>query len=193
MKDTGPNLIEKILFQTFSVEWEDLLKIDELNADNSTKKFLDKINMLLDTYAPLKRVKKYKLKFKSKPWITLGLQKSISVKNKLLTNFINKKDPILKEECHTNYKKYRNLLSTLMKKSKQAYYDKYFERNWNNIKNTWKGIKSLISLKTVASSIPTVFSLDNGDTRTNRYDIANNFNNYFASIAETTKKHKTYT
>ena len=25
-----------------------------------------------------------------------------------------------------------------MKKNKQAYYDKYFERNWNNVKNTWK-------------------------------------------------------
>ena len=45
-----------------------------------------------------KSVSIYKLKFKSKPWITLGLQKSISVKNKLLTNFINKKDPILKAE-----------------------------------------------------------------------------------------------
>ena len=53
-------------------------KIDELNADNSIKMFLDKINMLLDTYAPLKRVKKYK-------------SKSISVKNELLTNFINRK------------------------------------------------------------------------------------------------------
>ena len=41
--------------------------------------------MLLCSYAPLKRVKKYKLKFKSKPWITLGLQKLISVKNKLYT------------------------------------------------------------------------------------------------------------
>ena len=158
---------ENFILDYFSVDWEDLLKIDELNADKSIKKFLDKINMLLDTYARLKRVKKYKLKFKSKLWTTLGLQKSISVKNKLLTNFINKKDPILKEECHTNYKKYRNLLSTLMKKSKQAYYDKYFERNWNNIKNTWKGIKSLISLKTVASSVPTVLPLDNGDTITN--------------------------
>ena len=77
-----------------------------------------------------------------------------------------------------------------MKKSKQAYYDKYFERNWNNIKNTWKGIKSLISLKTVASSVPTVLSLDNGDTITNPYDITNTFNNYFASIAETTKSIK---
>ena len=112
--------------------------------------------MLLHTSAPLKRVNKYKIKFKSKPWITLGLQKSISVKNKLLTNFINKKNPILKKEFHTNNKKYRKLLSTLMKKSKQAYYDKYFEKIWNNIKNKWKGIKSLISLKTVASNVPTV-------------------------------------
>ena len=85
--------------------------------------------MLSDTYAPLTRVNKYKMKFKSKPWITLGLQKSISVKKKLLKNFINKKDPILKEEFHTNYIKYRNLLSTLVQKSKQAYYDIYFERN----------------------------------------------------------------
>ena len=77
----------------------------------------------------LKKLKNIKLKFKSKPWIKLGLQKSISVKNKLLSNFINEKDPILKEESHTNYKKYSYLLSTLMKKSKQAYYDKYFERN----------------------------------------------------------------
>ena len=89
------------------------------------------------------------------------------MKNKLLKNFINKKDPVLNEEFHTNYKKYRNLLSTLMKKSKQAYY--------------------------VTSNVPTVLSLDNGDTVTNPYDVANTFNNYFASIAETTKKRKIFT
>ena len=146
--------------------------------------------MLLDTYAPLKRIYKYKLKFKSKPWITLGLQKSMSVKNKLFVNFINKKDPILKEELHTNYKKYRNLLPTLMKRSKQVYFDKYFEYKifWNNIKNTWKGIKSLITLKYVASNVPNVLSLANGDTITNPYDIAHTFNDYLTSVAETTKK-----
>ena len=55
----------------------------------------------------------------------------------------------------------------------------------------WKGIKSLISLKTVASSVRTVLSLENGDTIVNPYDIARFdkiFINYFASIAETTKK-----
>ena len=34
----------------------------------------------------------------------------------------------------------------------------------------------------------TILSFDNGDTITNPYDIANTFNNYFASIAETRKK-----
>ena len=85
----------------------------------------------------------------------IRLEKSISVKNELFVNFIRKKDHLLKEEFHTKYKKYRNLLSTLIRKSKQAYYDKYFERKWNNIKNTWKGTKSLISLKTVVSHVPT--------------------------------------
>ena len=82
------------------------------------------------------------------------------------------------------------MLSILVKKSKQAYY-KYFERNWNNIKNIWNGSKSLISLKTVAYSVPTALYLDNGDTITNSY-IANTFNNYFAYIAETTEKNIKY-
>ena len=47
---------ENFILDFFSVDWEDLLKINELNADNSTKIYLDKINMLLDTYAPLKKV-----------------------------------------------------------------------------------------------------------------------------------------
>ena len=122
----------------------------------------------------------------------VGFTKSISVKNKLLTKFINTKYPILKEGTHIEYKNYSNLLSTLMKKSKQGYYNKYFETYLNNIKNTWKGIKALISLKTLASSAPAVISHDNGNAINNPYDIANTFNNYFASMAETTKNNIKY-
>ena len=75
-----------------------------------------------------------------------------------------------------------------MKKSKHTYYDKYFETNRNNIKKTWKGIKSLVSLKTVTSSVPALLFLDIGYAITNSYDIANTSDNYFASIAETTKE-----
>ena len=45
-----------------------------------------------------------------------------------------------------------------------------------------------ISLKIVAYRVPTVLSIDNGDAITSPYYIANTFNNYFASIAGTTKK-----
>ena len=168
------------------------MKTDDLNAENSTKMYLDKINMLLDTYPPLKRTNKYKLKFISKPWITLPLQNSISVKIKFLTNFVTK-DHILKEKSHADHKKYRNLLSSPKKKSKQAYYDKYFERNWNNIKNTSKGIKSLISLKTVTSSEPSVLNLNNGDTITNPYDIADTliitYSQYYKKSIKYSDKH----
>ena len=91
MKETGPNLIDNFVLDYFSADLEYLLKINKLNADNLTKKFVDKINMLLDTYAPLKRVTKYNLKFKSKPCLMLGLQKPVSAKNKLLSGFIIKK------------------------------------------------------------------------------------------------------
>ena len=45
----------------------------------------------LITMLPLKN-SEYRLKFKSKPRITPGLQKSISIKNKLLTKYTKMKD-----------------------------------------------------------------------------------------------------
>ena len=45
---------ENFILNYFSIYWKDLLKIDNLNPDNSTRMYLDQINILLDTYAPLK-------------------------------------------------------------------------------------------------------------------------------------------
>ena len=56
---------ENFIKDYFSVGWEDLLKTDEMNADKSTKIYLDKVNMLLESSAPLKKINKFKLKFKS--------------------------------------------------------------------------------------------------------------------------------
>ena len=134
---------ENFVLDFFPNAWVDLMKINELNVDNSNQMYLEQINILLDTYAPLKRIEKYKLRFAPKPWITLGFQKSISLRNKLLTKFINTKVPLLNKETHIECKTYRNLLSFLMKKGKQAYYNKYFETNWTHIKNTeWNQISN---------------------------------------------------
>ena len=100
--------------------------------------FLNNINSILDVHAPLKKVNKCKLKFKTKPWITPALQKSILNKNNLLKKFITAKDPQVKERYHKKYKDYRNMLSTILKQSKTNYYNPYFETNWNNIKTHGK-------------------------------------------------------
>ena len=80
----------------------------------------------------LKKVNKYKPKFKTKPCITPALQKSISIKNNLLKKFICAKYSQLKERYHKKYKDYRNMLSTILTQNKTNYYNHYFETNWNS-------------------------------------------------------------
>ena len=86
--------------------------------------------------------------------ITLGLQKSISIKNHSLTKYI--KDVTLKTKAEIKYKQYRNVLFTLMKESKIPCFSNYFQNNLNDLKNTWKGIKRLISLKELSNIAPSI-------------------------------------
>ena len=83
-----------------------------------------------------------------------------------------------KNEMHIKYKQYRNLISTLLKRSKHSYFTNFFNDNVNNLKD----IKNLISLKTVSYSSPSSIYYDN-KTVTSPFEIANAFNNYFSNIA----------
>ena len=66
---------ENFILDYFSIDWNVALKLDEQNVDYSTESFLNKISSLLSNYAPLKKINKYKLKFWSKPWITIWFEK----------------------------------------------------------------------------------------------------------------------
>ena len=140
------------------------------------------MNSILDAHVPLKKVNKYKLKFKTKPWTTPILQKSISIKNNFLKKFITAKDAQIKERYHKEYTDYRNLLSIILKQSKTNYYKHYFESNWDSIKNTWKGIKSIITIKEISAGIFQSLSVDTA-TISNPMAISGIFNNHFSSIA----------
>ena len=118
-----------------------------------------------------------KKKKTKKTWITSGIQIQNSIKNKLLKKFIKKKNPQIKSVFHEHYKTYRNLLSTLMKQSKQIYYIKYFENNWNNIKNNSTGTKTIISIKNVTTIVDHSIEFDNR-TITDPTSMSNFFNNY---------------
>ena len=77
------------------------------------------MNAIFDEHVPLKHVNKYKLKFKSKPWITPAIQECISVKNNLLKRFINSSPSNssisikAKEIFQEQWKYFRSILFTL--------------------------------------------------------------------------------
>ena len=85
--------------------------------------YLCNIDLLLEKHAPLKRLNKQELKFQQEPWITQGLQIPI-------------KKGSHKKDLHLKDKSYRNLLSTLLKVSKQQYFSGFFKSNKNDIKKT---------------------------------------------------------
>ena len=68
-----------------------------------------------------------------------------------------------------------------MTESKQSYSTNNFKSNWNNINNTWKGIKTRITVKNIT---PKIF---HSRTISDPTAISNVFNNYFTSIAKKTK------
>ena len=177
---------KNFILDYFDKNWSEILQLDQHNVNLSMDSYLDHMNAIFDIHAPYKKVNKYKLRFKIKPWITPALQKSITDRNHLLKKFINCNDSQTKEQLHTRYKEYRNLLSTLLKRSKTNYCNHYFDINWNNIKNTWKGIKSILSIKPNPPDVPKILTANDG-TITNPAEIANVFNNYFSSIASQTK------
>ena len=99
---------------------------------------------------------------------------------------IKLKDPVTKTETYDRHKNYINLLSTVIKKSKKKYYNELFKNNMNNMKNTWKGLRNLISCKQSASPNINLFSNDH-ERVTKSKKTANIFNVSLSTIAENTK------
>ena len=89
------------------------LNVEKNDVNHSSDNFLLNLNGLLGKHAPFKKVSKY-----TKPWITVAFHKSILVKNSLSKKYIKLKNPVKKTETHDKYKYYSNLLSTVIKKSK---------------------------------------------------------------------------
>ena len=83
------------------INWEQILYNKENDVNFSMKEYLSKIDSLLDTYAPFKKLNKKELKCLTKPWITQGLQNSIKKKSNI-PKFVKYKSNILEEFHHNN-------------------------------------------------------------------------------------------
>ena len=171
---------EYFILDLLQIDWNTTLQTNKNDPDFSFNQFYEKINCIVDNHLPLKKVSKKELKQQFKPWITTGIRKSIKIRDKLFNKYINSKN-YNKELIHNEYKRYRNLIVSLTRLSQKNYYQSYFKDNYNNIRKTWDGIKSIINISNMKSMSPSSLNVNN-KINTNPADIANCFNDYFSNI-----------
>ena len=181
-RDTKQYDKASLIADLLELEWPKILELERNDPNFSFNSFETNVNTVIDKYIPLKKLTRKEIKMRIKPWINNDICKAIKIRETLYRKFIKAKDPLIKEEYFNNYKVLRNQIVTLCRESKKLYYQNFFSKNCNNLKNTWKGIKSIINIKSKNTFTPTSILNENGII-SEPVEVANAFNDYFSSIA----------
>ena len=126
-----------------NTSWVDLFQ--NKSSEESFNLFYKKTEKLLDEMAPIRTITKNQVKTEKKPWITSGLLKSIHSRDRLHKKALKETNTHRKDILLTKFKLKRNMIITLLRKSKHDYYTKFFAENKSDIKETWKGINKIIT------------------------------------------------
>ena len=154
--------------------WSDLLSCND--PDLAYTVFSNSITELFDTCFQLRTVKRgYKSR---KPWLTEGLKKSIHRKNKL----DHRKQKSKKPEDELLYKQYHNKLNRLFHISEQHHYDSLLKANTNNLRNSWRIMKDIISKNKTSSSCSRFYINDGVNITNDKKVIAEKFNSFFLNV-----------
>ena len=182
------NFNEREFKETLSgIGWESVLQLDANDPNLSLANFHEKINFLLDECAPFRKLSKKDLSLKNKPWIDNTIIKKIRKRDKLLKKYNRCKDVVQKNIILNDFKVLRNEVTKLKRKSKESYYKHFFEKHKTNTATIWKGINSIVKLK--SSSIKNLRIIDdNGSLNCDPLKIANCFNKYFSGIGPNLEK-----
>ena len=159
------------------------ISISELNWNNVISKHLcnDAFNIF---YAQMKEcyykafplIKCKRKTSKCAPWITDGLLGSIKFKNKLYKKKIQHPTAFNISE----YNKYRNKLTTVLRKQVQLYYESRIQNSKDNLTRMWNIIKTVIN-KHKSKNKHHQF-LYNNQLITDDKEISEQFNKYFSEI-----------
>ena len=135
----------------------------------------------MESHMDKKTVKFNRRKHKRDPWITFGILRSVNKKNKLYKCLKQtKSDSTIFEERKQRFNRYKNTLRKTIAQAKKLYYSNQFARHVGNGQKTWQTIDSALHRKPPKST-PESISI-NSKLCTNKKEIANEFNNYFATI-----------
>ena len=129
------------------VNWDEVCDLGINDPQKSFKQFYDTFSYHLDEFAPYRKVTKNEFKLMFKPWITKDILHKCKHRDSILKEMKKENDPLKKDFLQKEYKKSRNEITKLKRDNKKTYYISYFEKNKNKSSEIWKGIKSLVNIK----------------------------------------------
>ena len=154
--------------QLDSIDWNRVLCLNCNDVNLSSNLFFQKIDKLINFWAPLQVQSKTTKISKSKPWITKGILKSIGTKNRLYRKNCHLKDPSKRNEIECKVKYYKKLLLKLFK--------------------TWEGIREIINISKKGNKVINCIKNCNNMNNNSPKEIAEEFNNHFNSVGKNIEK-----
>ena len=88
--------------------WNQVLQLNQNNVNITFENYLNTVNTLINSHAPLKKLNKKQRKFQQKPWITKGIQNAFEKKNRKMFFIKNIK------HIETAYQLYQNKVKNLI-------------------------------------------------------------------------------
>ena len=130
-----------------NMDWVSICNLDKNDPNLSFNNFYNSITYQLDEFAPFKKVSRKEYELMLKPWISKEILQKCKKRNSILKSISFENDPITISELRKEYKKLRNEITKDKRDSKKSYYSSYFEKNKFKSAEIWKGINSLVSIK----------------------------------------------
>ena len=94
--------MESFIIDLPDIDWTFATQNSDVNL--GFEAFLRLFNATLDKHAPIKEFTKKEEKDKLKPWVTKGIKKSMSVRDKIYKQVVKEKDQLMKTEKQKNLK-----------------------------------------------------------------------------------------
>ena len=154
--------------------WESNIKGQDINED-----FCTYIRDFLQLYNKHFPIKEYRIKEKHaiKPYITSAIKTSIKQRNRLQKLYA--KWPLTYEKA---FKRYRNMLTSVIRTAKENHYKSTLKENSSNAKGTWKIVNDLLGRK---CKVNPVSFISQGEATSDNVSISEGFNEYFCNVANT--------
>ena len=162
--------------------WETVYNSKEVNTAYVV--FCSSFSNICNKHAPLVTKNLGKRKAAQKPWISQGIMKSIRLKHRMYSKVIKSNH---RQDLVDKYKKYRNVLTNILKNAKRNYYCDLLQNNMNDSGKTWAIINELLAGRNRSHRSPEVDRLikqvhGKNEQLTSVSDISNEFNDFFVNI-----------